>query len=181
MICLTLCCLTYDSFSQDTTAINNEGVTITVEKSNKIFIGINGGIGIGKSNNVRINELGFWTNYYNSYYSANVGIDFAFPIGNVFALGPFASVGYDKETFATSLGALAMFRFKNESAIMVGEGLNILPTYGLGNSTRLGFKFKERIYLFGEVATSLHRFHTEHVKKFTDNISFLIHVGFKLN
>ena len=120
----------------------------------------------------------YFENYY-AYLPVSVGVDFAFPIGSVFALGPYASLGSEASSFNVGLGALAMFRFKNECAIMVGEGLNIITDYGLGNSYRLGFKFKKRLYLLGEVNTSSFISSDPHIEQY--NVSFLIHVGFKLN
>ena len=52
-------------------------------------------------------------------------------------------------------GAWTMFRFRNESGIMLGGGLNLLPGWeATGISVRLGGKFPNRIYLFGELTTS---------------------------
>jgi hypothetical protein len=174
-----------DTFNQKTAEVK----VVNEKKKSKPFIGINGGIGAG------INyEKGFYTytdsynyeyyEYYDDYYAylpVSVGVDFAFPIGSVFALGPYASLGSEVSSFNVGLGALAMFRFKNECAIMVGEGLNIITDYGLGNSYRLGFKFKKRLYLLGEVNTSSFIYNDQHLHIEQYNVSFLIHVGFKLN
>ncbi len=167
-------------------ANNNEGVVATVKKKSKPFIGINGGIGVGLTN---VNGYYYYTeeyyNYYEyfddyyAYFPVSVGVDFAFPIGSVFALGPYASLGSEAKSFNVGLGALAMFRFKNECAIMVGEGFNIITNQGLGGSHRLGFKFKRRLYLLGEINTSSFIYDDPNMEKI--NVSFLIHVGVKLN
>lgn len=184
IVCLILCSLTYESFSQTNDA--NAEIQVVNEKKSKPFIGINGGIGAGVHY-----AKGFYTytdgyyeyfdyfENYSSYLPASVGVDFAFPIGNVFALGPYASLGGEASSFNVGLGALAMFRFKNECAIMVGEGFNIITDLGLGSSSRIGFKFKKRLYLLGEVNTSSFIYNDPHIE--TYNVSFLIHVGFKLN
>lgn len=173
-----------DTFNK--AATNNEGVVATVKKKSKSFIGINGGLGIGISNVYGYyNYSDGYYDYYNyfddyyAYFPISVGVDFAFPIGSVFALGPYASLGSEASSFNVGLGALAMFRFKNECAIMVGEGFNIITDLGLGSSHRLGFKFKKRLYLLGEINTSSFIYDDPNMEKI--NVSFLIHVGFKLN
>ena len=183
IVCLALCGLTYNSFSQEKSipSIENgtDSQTVAV-KSNKTFIGINGGVGMGVTNEYGYDDIyGYYYDYLYLSFSGSVGVDFAFPIGSVFALGPYASLGSEASSFNVGLGALAMFRFKNECAIMVGEGLNIITDYGLGNSYRLGFKFKKRLYLLGEVNTSSFIYSDPHIEQY--NVSFLIHVGFKLN
>ena len=165
---------------------NNEGVVATAQKKNKAFIGLNGGIGAGLTvvNGYYYYNDGYYDyydpfDYYNAYFAGSVGIDFAFPIGSVFALGPYATFGAEANSFNAGVGALAMFRFKNECAIMVGEGLNLITDYGLGTSYRLGFKFKKRLYLLGELNTSSFVSSDPYIE--TYNVSFIIHVGFKLN
>lgn len=157
-----------------------------VKKNNKIFFGINAGLGSGI-----MNEWGtdFYDYYYDSYdyYSAtlsvNVGLDLIFPIGNVFAIGPYLSAGFDAYDFATTFGAWTMFRFRNESGIMLGGGLNLLPGWdATGISVRLGGKFPNRIYLFGELTTSSYYHYNSYTSRSfaTDAVSFLIHLGVKL-
>ncbi len=177
-----------DTFNSTTgNDANTEIKVVNEKKKSKPFIGINGGIGIGVQY-----VKGFYTytdsyNYeyydyfenYSAYLPMSVGVDFAFPIGNVFALGPYASLGSEASSFNVGLGALAMFRFKNECAIMVGEGFNVITDQGLGSCSRIGFKFKKRLYLLGEVNTSSFIYNDPHIEKY--NVSFLIHVGFKLN
>ena len=172
-----------DTFNQKTAEVK----VVNEKKKSKPFIGINGGIGVGVN---YVTGYYIYTDSYNydyydyfEHYSAylpvSVGVDFAFPIGSVFALGPYASLGAEASSFNVGLGALAMFRFKNECAIMVGEGFNIITDHGLGSSSRIGFKFKKRLYLLGEVNTSSFISSDPHIEQY--NVSFLIHVGFKLN
>lgn len=150
-----------------------------VKKRNKIFFGINAGSGCGI-----MNEWGYDYDFYSYNYvtlSETIGLDLIFPIGNVFAIGPYLSTGFDAGDFATTFGAWTMFRFKNESAIMFGCGLNLVAGE-TGVSIRLGDKFRNRIYLFGELTTYSHYYHNYYYDytRATDGVSFIIHVGVKL-
>lgn len=182
IVCLALCGLTYNSFSQEKSipSIENgtDSQTVAV-KSNKTFIGINGGVGMGVTNEYGYDDIyGYYYDYLYLSFSGSVGVDFAFPIGSVFALGPYASIGFENDSFSAGLGALGMFRFKNNCAIMVGEGLNIIPSHRIGTSARLGFKFKNGIYILGEISTSSgsckHHYSS-------DNVSLIFHAGFNIN
>lgn len=152
-----------------------------IKKNNKIFFGINAGLGSGIMNEWGSDYYGYYDDYYLTL-SGTLGLDLIFPIGNVFAIGPYLSAGLDSYDFATTFGAWAMFRFRNESGIMFGGGLNLLPGWdATGISVRLGGKFPNRIYLFGELTTSSYFYYSYYSGvSATDAVSFLIHLGVKL-
>lgn len=162
---------------QSTNENKTTSINVKNKSENKIFFGINAGVGP--------NIIDGYNSYYRELYtylslSATLGVDLAFPIGDVFAVGPYFSAGFDAEDLATIFGAWTMFRFKNNAAIMVGGGANVLPGYGdWGFSARLGFKFSNRIYLFEEITTiSSYSYHSS--GSWNDSYSFLIHLGIKL-
>ena len=166
----------------------------STEKEYKVFFGINGGLGFGHCDNFK---------YYYSIDSdvedydydetswlilnATIGTDLIFPIGNVFGMGPYLSLGYRNDPTVT-IGGWAMFRFSNNTALMLGTGLNIVMGWNTGVSERIGFKFKNRIYLFGELTTQSdqeyeynnYSWGETYTENYYDGISFILHLGFKL-
>ena len=154
IVCLTLCNTTLNSFAQE----SSKPVT-----QNKTFIGINAGFG---------SVLGDGYDY--ECISATGGIDLAFPISINLSIGPYLSAGYDwyEEEFNSSIGALAIIGEKNEAKFMIGQGVNILPSYEyefIGTSTRIGFTLpNNRIYFLGEFMETWLDYY------------FLFHIGFNL-
>ena len=136
------------------------GTNNKTKKRNRFFLGINAGVGGG-----------FYSYWYDIYdygedgvfsIPFNAGVDFAFRLTDSFYLGAYGSIGmlpwgegYDYgNRISPSFGLLTMFNQKNENAIIIGAG-TCFPGFGstLGMNFRLGYKFKNNLYLFGEVAT----------------------------
>ena len=131
-------------------------------KRGKWFFGLNAGLGLsnfyrydlehyqretgGKvySNTRQRNDLGF---------AFSGGFDIAFPIGKAVNLGLFTSIGY--ETSASSLlfdaGPLLLINFRNGSSLYLGGGMSAWDFDSFGTDWRAGFKFKNGLYLFGEL------------------------------
>ena len=137
----------------------------------KFLFGINAGVGISHCN-IAKNTYGHvyyihnWNHHYEDYYTyyddtkmaVNIGLDFAFPIGNMVNLGLFTSLGYDgafNESVTFGGGPLMLINFKNTGSLYFGVGYNgavILSSGdpGEGGEFRIGYKFKNGLYLFVE-------------------------------
>lgn len=159
----------------------------SIKKDNKIFFGIN--VGEGSS---FIDEYDSYYGY-SSYigFASTIGLDLTFPIGKVFAIGPYVSLGYDSYALATTFGGWTMFKFSNKSALMVGGGANLVDFDSWGFSGRIGFKFPNRIYIFGEITTSSYYssyYYYDYWSDYydwdsysLDTFSILFHFGIRLN
>ena len=180
-------------------------------KRGKWFFGLNAGFGL--SNFYRYDLEYFQretggTVYYNTQYSNDLGftfsggIDIAFPIGKAVNLGLFTSIGY--ETAVSSLlfdaGPLLLINFRNGSSLYLGGGMCAWDFDSFGTDWRAGFKFKNGLYLFGElfsVAYSWKEYNsfyiidsynyyygnTGHYEYYYDNYErvlsgFLVHIGY---
>ena len=161
----------------------------SIKKDNKIFFGINVGEGLSLVDDDYYSSV--YGSDFNSYigFASTIGLDLTFPIGKVFAIGPYVSLGYDSYSFATTFGGWTMFKFKNKSALMVGGGGNLIDFDSWGISGRIGFKFPNRIYIFGEITTSSYYssyyYYDYDYSQFNsysiDTFSFLFHFGIRLN
>ncbi len=155
-------------------SIKNEPVVeykpepIKVKKQKKVFLGINAGVGAGfYSYSLESHDM-----YgYNILYEEggdfsipfNAGVDFAFCLTDSFYLGAYGSIGmlpWDEGDYllgnrlSPSFGLLTLFNQKNEKAIIIGAG-TCFPSFWeyLGVNFRIGYKFKNNLYLFGEFTT----------------------------
>ena len=153
---------------------------IKVKKQKKVFLGVNAGVGAGfYSYSSELEPAGhpdshhYFYEYFNgsiaheegSEFSIpfNVGIDFAFRLSDSFYLGAYGSIGmlpwgegdyYWGNSISPSFGLLTMFNQKNENAIIIGAGTCIPAFWSyLGFNFRIGYKFKNNLYMFGEVTT----------------------------
>lgn len=153
---------------------------IKVKKQKKVFLGVNAGVGAGFYSYSSELEPAGHPDYYHYFYEYfngsiaheegsefsipfNVGIDFAFRLSDSFYLGAYGSIGmlpwglgsyYFGNCFSPSFGLLALFNQKNEKAIIIGAGI-CFPDFDsyLGMNFRIGYKFKNNLYLFGEFTT----------------------------
>lgn len=131
-----------------------------ITTKNKVLFGINVGLGFCKKNYA---SYGFgndtvYTNRDHNGFAFTGGFDLAFPITNTVNLGISASAGY--ESVGTSLlvdaGPLLLVKIKQEESLYFGGGLcySMFPAKGpsfKGYEFRLGYKFKNRLYMFNEV------------------------------
>ena len=108
------------------------------------FIGFNVGAGFVSYNK-------YYQNMLNSVYSYAFtgGIDLAFPIGKRVNFGAFFSGGYEKvyESNFIEVGPLFLINFNNGGSLYFGGGYtNVFNRDGY--NARLGYKFKNGLYLF---------------------------------
>lgn len=133
-----------------------------VSTKNKVFFGINFGLGLCKKNYASyFGNDSVYTNYSNRDYNGFAftgGFDLAFPITDAVSFGISASAGY--ESVGTSLlvdaGPLLLVNIKQEGSLYLGGGLcySMFPAKGpsfKGYEFRIGYKFKNRLYLSNEV------------------------------
>ena len=137
-----------------------------VSTKNKVFFGINVGLGLCKKNYPYANYDGDLVYQddgelvYQDYngFAFTGGFDLAFPITDAVNFGISASVGY--ESVGTSLlvdaGPLLLVNIKQDESLYLGGGLcySMFPAKGpsfKGYEFRIGYKFKNRLYLFNEV------------------------------
>lgn len=186
----------------------NDDVTgVGQSQKGKFFFGINAGFGISKYKGIKGIEYNyhnwqgtFWDvrndEFEDSSITTTFGLDFAFPIGNAVNLGLFTSIGYDgvgEDKLIFEAGPLLLFNFRKGGALYLGSGL----FYGtaIGNyyepdvfapNIRLGYKFRNGLYLFGEYNPYKgHKFvanpdHWEGKVKQCDveGNSYLFHIGY---
>lgn len=123
------------------------------EPRRNVFFGIN--IGIGLSNYY------YYRYDYNSYggygyddksVALTGGFDLAFPIGKRINLGAYVSGGYEFADYNAILevGPLMLINFDKGSSICLGGGYTHLFDCGNGANFRLGYKFSNGLYLFGD-------------------------------
>ena len=104
----------------------------------KIFFGIN--VGVGKS---------YYIDYDRTYSNFSGGLDLAFPLNNGNDLGFYISYGVEDGGFA-SFGALGLVNFKDKGSLLIGGGGTYIFEEGAGIDFRIGYMFKNGLYLFGE-------------------------------
>ena len=117
----------------------------------KIFFGINVGSGMASYYNY------YYDNHSNYHYYNNIsaavsgGIDLAFPIGKLFNLGVFGSGGYDfaRWSYMYSFGGIGLINFNSGGSLYFGGGCANLD-YDPAPDFRLGYKFRNGIYMFSE-------------------------------
>jgi len=127
----------------------------------KFLLGINGGVGIG-------NHQGYETygygdeDIYSILFAGSVGFDFAFPVSEKINLGLYTSFGYEfaarwHDYVYVNAGPLMLINFKQGGSLYLGGGLyygldmgNGYSTNVIGGGARIGYKFKNGLYLFLE-------------------------------
>lgn len=122
-------------------------------KKGNVFFGINVGVGLSDYSTY------YYSYYYDSYHyyedqnvALNGGFDLAFPIGKRINLGAYVSGGYEFAGEAPILeaGPLLLINFNKGGSIYLGGGYTCLFYNGNGYNTRLGYKFRNGLYLFGD-------------------------------
>ena len=186
-----------------------------IKKQNKIFLGINAGVGAGfLSYSSELKPAGdpYDTDFYaysngriaheegllreeGSEFSIpfNVGIDFAFRLADSFYLGAYGSIGmlpcfysYNNDFgnyISPSFGLLTLFNQKNEKAIIIGAGTCIPNFSTFGMNFRIGYKFKNNLYLFGEFTK--YSYDGSYYYSVNDDLnvtsfSFFLHFGYRI-
>lgn len=155
----------------------NTGKQMVVEKPKeprkrgRWFVGLNAGLGF---NNVYFAYPGHVNE--DNGFAFSGGFDIAFPIGQAANLGVFVSGGYESasEGFLFDAGPLLLFNLRNGSSLYFGGGVATRAFDDFGTDWRAGFKFKNGLYLFGEVF-SIPDISTYHEWILT---GFLFHVGY---
>lgn len=187
---------------------NDDETRVGQSQKGKFFFGINAGFGFSKYKGIKGIEYSYHTYWYDTYWdvreeefedssiTTSLGLDFAFPIGKIMNLGMFTQVGYDgvgEDKLIFEVGPLLLFNFSKGGALYLGSGL----FYGtaIGNyyepdvfapNIRLGYKFRNGLYLFGEYNPYTgHKFianpdHWEGKVKRCDveGCSYLFHIGY---
>ena len=151
---------------------NDDETGVGPSQKGKFFFGINAGFGFSKYKGIKGIEYSYHPYWYDTYWdirdekfedssiTTTIGLDFAFPIGKIMNLGLFTSVGYDgvgEDKLIFEAGPLLLFNFRKGGALYLGSGI----FYGtaIGNyyepdvfapNIRLGYKFRNGLYLFGE-------------------------------
>lgn len=144
----------------------------TIEKGN-LFWGINAGIGIRhregdgliSTDFFGISSRDFSFDY--THITGSIGLDLAFPINKSVNLGVYSSFGYAKSgnswsqyDLTNSLtfggGPLILINFQKSGSLYFGSGihsdydLRYLDFDGIGFEMRLGYKFRNGLYIFIE-------------------------------
>lgn len=151
-------------------------------KRGRWFFGLNAGLGLELKNLYRY-DLKHGDVYYDYDlgFAFSGGFDIAFPIGKAVNLGLFTSIGY--ETASSSLlfdaGPLLLINFRNSSSLYFGGGMCTWDFDMFGTDWRAGFKFKNGLYLFGEIFFRSNSFEPSDNWKYEEILSgFLFHVGY---
>lgn len=168
-----------------------------IKKQNKIFLGINAGVGAGfLSYSSEIHDTYGDYNLYEYEEGGdfsipfNAGVDFAFRLTDSFYLGAYGSIGmlpwgegyYDdyllENRLSPSFGLLTLFNQKNEKAIIIGAG-TCMPNFStFGMNFRIGYKFKNNLYLFGEFTKYSYDDYYNDVN--VTSFSFFLHFGYRI-
>lgn len=166
----------YKVLKSDVPEVSLVGTNNKTKKQNRFFLGINAGAGGGIHKGHRWEGEMEMEKYKTLQYS--LGLDMAFPLNNTLSLGAFASVGMEsskvvdnpRNKIDVSVGPLVNLNFKNNSAALIGFGVNIykhskIPIFDLygesyiimenenmniGYSCRIGFQFPSKFYMMGE-------------------------------
>ena len=137
-------------------------------KSEKMFLGVNAGLGLGSAT-----YWDSWSYESWSYLALNAGADFTYEIINSLSVGGFMSLGLDSDyCFAVSFGPMVKYDLKYDNAIIAGIGLNIADFDELGVSLRAGYKLPSNWYFFAEMTTSSYYDYSA--------FSFMLHVGYAI-
>ena len=123
------------------------------KQKGNFFFGIN--VGVGRS------HYHYFSYDYNSYYDQEYddhsvaltgGFDLAFPIGKRINFGAYVSGGYEFAGYHAILevGPLMLINFDKGSSIYLGGGFTTLFDEDNGFNLRLGYKFRNGLYLFGD-------------------------------
>lgn len=110
------------------------------KKEGNTIIGINVGVGVSKENH----DL--------DYVALTGGFDFAFPISQRINLGAYVSGGFEFAGYGALVeaGPLMLINFDKGGSVYLGGGYaHAFPYYG-GADFRLGYRFKNGLYLFGD-------------------------------
>ena len=174
----------------------------------RFFFGINLGGGMSNFSGTKYYEYGYY-NYWDEYdwdierqdigdtfLTGSIGVDLAFPIGRVVNLGLFASVGYNGtyyDNFTFDGGPLVLINFKSAGSLYAGAGISYLTPLSAsyydpdlyGADFRLGYVFKNGLYLFGEFnfysgyEYDGYEYYNGHIySMYVDGTSFLFHIGY---
>lgn len=112
------------------------------KQKGKLFCGINAGIGIS------------YYSYYYSYTSIafSGGLDIAFQVKEHSGFGFYGSVGFENagESVFVNGGLLGLVGFNNGGALYLGGGYTYAFRHDGGADFRVGYKFKNGLYLFSE-------------------------------
>ncbi len=110
------------------------------KKEGNTIIGINVGVGVSKKNHDM------------DYVALTGGFDFAFPISQRINLGAYVSGGFEFAGYGALVeaGPLMLINFDKGGSVYLGGGYaHEFPYYG-GADFRLGYRFKNGLYLFGD-------------------------------
>lgn len=118
-------------------------------KKGRLFFGLNVGVGLSNYSEYLFNTQSW---YDRSNVALTGGIDLAFPIGKWINLGAYVSGGYDFAGWSAIIeaGPLMLINFNKGGAIYLGGGYAHAFEYGGGFDVRLGYKFRNGLYLFGD-------------------------------
>ncbi|MBQ4398501.1 MAG: VWA domain-containing protein [Bacteroidales bacterium] len=127
-----------------------------LQQKGKFFFGFNVGVGISDFYHYVHDVYNY--SYNGQSIALTGGFDLAFPFGKRINLGGYVSGGYENADFNAILeaGPLMLINFNKGSSIYLGGGYTHLlrggytPNCGInGSNYRLGYKFKNGLYLFG--------------------------------
>ena len=174
----------------------NTGKQMVVEKpkeprkKGRFFFGINAGLGF--SNFYRIDYEHYQNEYGGSVYVDNNyrddiglafsgGIDLAFPISRAVNLGLFGSIGFEtaSESIMFNAGPLLLINFKNNSSLYLGGGASMMDFENIGLDLRAGFKFKNGLYLFGELFSISYNWSQEQSFYIIDGYNYNYYNGYE--
>lgn len=139
-------------------------------KNGKFYFGINGGFGVGGIKGYTevdddYTEFIYDTEYNDLIFSGSIGFDFAFPVSETINIGFFTSFGYGfvKESpfyryLTVNAGPLMLINFDHGGLLYFGAGAHFGLNKGradgfpnvIGGGARIGYKFKNGLYLFVE-------------------------------
>lgn len=111
---------------------------------NKTFFGLN--VGIGGSD---------FYNYSGMAFSA--GLDLAFPAGPKANIGFYLAAGFElaDEFLFANAGILGLYNFNHGGSILLGGGTTYMFEDEFGSNIRIGYKFKNNLYLFIDSSSSI--------------------------
>ena len=171
---------------------------IKVKKQKKVFLGVNAGVGAGfYSYSLESHDMDGYNILYEeggdfSSFPFNAGVDFAFRLTDSFYLGAYGSIGMLpwvedvdllENSLSPSFGLLTLFNQKNEKAIIIGAG-TCMPNFStFGMNFRIGYKFKNNLYLFGEFTK--YSYDGNYYYSVNDDLnvtsfSFFLHFGYRI-
>lgn len=130
----------------------NTGKQMVVEKPKeprkrgKWFIGMNVGVGLSRFDYWNSNIM-----YKDENVALTGGFDLAFPVGKRVNLGAYVAGGYDFAGWAPILeaGPLMLINSDKGGSVYLGGGYTCLFGNGNGANLRLGWKFRNGLYIFG--------------------------------